>query len=401
MITSTPHFPQIDKQELFVFSPLPPIRNGIADYTIRFIEGLSSKYSVTAFCNSAFAERKDTFEIVDEAFAFDHITDGSNIVYQVGNNHDHRFVLDAALRFPGIVLLHDPRLLYLYQVSERSLPMIRSLMKDSNPTFSKYLDLTGDFRGPTKLDHVLFDALPELLQASRKIVVHSSYARQLICWHHGNKVASKISVIPPFAYTAKPQSREAARVDLNLEGDAFIIVTAGFVHRRKRYEWLAEAVDALAANTDRKIIWIQAGAVDNEDNALSEILEQFPSVKNAVRVTGYISEATLDAYTKAADVLINLRFPSDGENSASLLRAFGAGVCCIVSDTASYSEIPDDVAIKIPIVGAPSVIAEALLQLSDNPAIRDEFGRRAALYAKDELSMLRYVERFSEIIERH
>ena len=42
-------------------------------------------------------------------------------------------------------------------------------------------------------------------------------------------------------------------------------------------------------------------------------------------VTGYLGEADLDGYILASDILVNLRFPSVGESSGTLARAFAAG----------------------------------------------------------------------------
>ncbi|MFE1601974.1 glycosyltransferase family 4 protein [Methylobacterium sp. ID0610] len=321
-------------------------------------------------------------------------------MYQLGNNPGHVFVLRAALRYPGVVVLHDPRILYLYQVAGTGTQDLYDLMIASNPRAAEFARAAReDGRGPTRVDHVLFDALAEVLQASRAIVVHSDHARQLIRRHHGEAAAAKVSVIPHFAYTPANPSREAARAALNLDRNAFVVVTAGFVHRRKRYEWLIEALDQVAQTSARPVIWIQAGELREEEVPLSALLDRFPAVKAISRVTGYLSESDLDTTIAAADVLVNLRFPSEGESSGSLARAFGNGTCCLVSDTAAFKEIPADVAVKIPTIGAPGVIAAALTALSADPALRDAFGRRAARYAATDLSMDRYIARFCEVID--
>lgn len=389
-----------EQEELFFFSPLPPSRNGIADYAARVLAGLSSRYRVSACADSLFAEVPDGISLVDEALAFQHLSPGAKIVYQLGNNPGHVFVLRAALRYPGLVVLHDPRILYLYQVAGTGTQDLYDLMIASNPRAAEFARaVRAESRGPTRVDHVLFDALAEILRVSRAIVVHSEYARQLIRRHHGEAAAAKVSVIPHFAYTPANLSREAARAALNLDRNAFVVVTAGFVHRRKRYEWLIEALDHVVQTSARPVIWIQAGELREAEVPLSALLDRFPAVKAVSRVTGYLSESDLDTTIAAADVLVNLRFPSEGESSGSLARAFGNGTCCLVSDTAAFKEIPADVAVKIPTIGAPQVIAAALNALSADPALRDAFGRRAAQYAATDLSMDRYVARFCEVLD--
>ncbi|GJE29639.1 glycosyltransferase family 4 protein [Methylobacterium organophilum] len=386
--------------DLLFFSPLPPSRNGIADYSARVLAKLSLRYKVTAFAESLFAEVPDGVSLVDEALAFQHVSPGARIVYQLGNNPGHVFVLRAALRYPGVVVLHDPRLLYLYQVAGTKTQDLYDLMVASNPRAAQFArDARLNGRGPTRIDHVLFDALAEVLRVSRAIVVHSEYARQLIRRHHGEAAAAKVSVIPHFAYPPAKLSREAARAALSLNRNAFVVVTAGFVHRRKRYEWLIEALDQVVQTNARPVIWIQAGELREEEVPMSALLDRFPAVKAVSRVTGYLSERDLDTTIAAADVLVNLRFPSEGESSGSLARAFGNGTCCLVSDTAAFKEIPADVAVKIPTIGAPRIIAAALSTLSEKPALRDAFERQAAHYAVTDLSMDRYIARFCEVLD--
>jgi hypothetical protein len=61
---------------------------------------------------------------------------------------------------------------------------------------------------------------------------------------------------------------------------------------------------------------------------------------------------------------VNLRFPSAGESSGSLARGFAAGVCCVVSDTGAYAELPRDAVLHVPLAGAVPALAEALAALA-------------------------------------
>jgi hypothetical protein len=46
---------------------------------------------------------------------------------------------------------------------------------------------------------------------------------------------------------------------------------------------------------------------------------------------------------------VNLRYPSAGETSGTLIRAFDAGKPVAVSDYAQFAELPDDCVVKIPL----------------------------------------------------
>ena len=51
----------------------------------------------------------------------------------------------------------------------------------------------------------------------------------------------------------------------------------------------------------------------------------------------------------ACDVLVNLRYPTMGETSGSVIRALSLGKPLVVSDVGWFAELPDDVVLKVPV----------------------------------------------------
>jgi SAM-dependent methyltransferase len=82
---------------------------------------------------------------------------------------------------------------------------------------------------------------------------------------------------------------------------------------------------------------------------------------------------------------LNLRHPTVGESSGSLLRALGLGKAVLVSDVGAFREFPDDVCLKVP-VGASEedLIFEYLNLLASRPDVARALGERAARYVKEE-----------------
>ena len=80
------------------FSPLPPAKSGIADYSAALLEELKPRAEVTAF--SAKPARFDPaqFDIA---------------LYQIGNNSYHDFCYEMALEHPGVVVIHEANLHHL------------------------------------------------------------------------------------------------------------------------------------------------------------------------------------------------------------------------------------------------------------------------------------------------
>jgi glycosyltransferase involved in cell wall biosynthesis len=63
----------------------------------------------------------------------------------------------------------------------------------------------------------------------------------------------------------------------------------------------------------------------------------------------YVPEERLWSLMAACDVLVNLRSPTMGETSGAVIRGLGLGKPMLVSDVGWFAELPDDVALKIPV----------------------------------------------------
>ena len=58
-----------------------------------------------------------------------------------------------------------------------------------------------------------------------------------------------------------------------------------------------------------------------------------------VRVLGFTPIEDFAGYIAASDIVLNLRYPTVGETSGSLLRALGLGRAVIVSDVGAFCRI--------------------------------------------------------------
>jgi hypothetical protein len=112
-----------------------------------------------------------------------------------------------------------------------------------------------------------------------------------------------------------------------------------------------------------------------------------------------VPEEDLTAYIAACDVLVNLRFPSVGESSGILARGMAAGRCCIVSDTASYSELPKDAVVHIPIDRPIPHLVAALTTLRRNAELRETIASAAHRIAATDWSPPAIAKQYRDVIE--
>jgi SAM-dependent methyltransferase len=105
----------------------------------------------------------------------------------------------------------------------------------------------------------------------------------------------------------------------------------------------------------------------------------------SVRVLGFAPIEDFVGYLGACDIVLNLRFPTVGESSGTLLRSLGLGKAVMVSEVGSFQEFPDDVCLKVPVgPGEEDLIFEYLNLLVSRPEVARQLGERAKDYVARE-----------------
>ena len=90
-----------------------------------------------------------------------------------------------------------------------------------------------------------------------------------------------------------------------------------------------------------------------------------------MRVLGFTPIEEFVGYIAACDIVLNLRYPTVGENSGTLMRALGLGKAVLVSDVGSFCEYPDDICLKVPVDAAEEdTLFEYLNLLVSRPEVR-------------------------------
>ena len=111
----------------------------------------------------------------------------------------------------------------------------------------------------------------------------------------------------------------------------------------------------------------------------------------------YVPEEGLWALMAACDVLVNLRYPTMGETSGSAIRALSLGKPLVVSDVGWFHELPDDVALKVPVDELEVEVLAAALQVAlDHGA---QLGGAAREYAARELDVARVADAYVGALE--
>ncbi len=332
---------------LAFFSPLPPQHTGIADYSADLLPYLTQHADVDAFVDHPEQIRDDLRELVAvrpiESYA-EHLWDYDMAIYQMGNSLHHRTALATALRFPGVLVLHDRTLHHLWASATAG--------TGDFPGYWRELAYAHGREGANRAwaisrgaDTPLFDwpLSGRIVASSLGVLVHSAHLRAQLLRDHPTTEVAQIG--QPIPLPRRVPMREL-RDRLGLPEDGFVIITCGKITPEKRLDIVAEFYERLHRDHP-KTAWLLAGEPDDSTAVWLESLlatEPGPSIRRL----GYVPHLDdLYTYLAAADVCINLRNPSAGETSATVLRAMASGTPVVVSDSGWYRELPEVCAPRI------------------------------------------------------
>lgn len=358
---------------LAYFSPLPPARSGIADYSRELLPHLAQQSAVTLFT----ANPKLVDATLQEQYPIRSLSEYESsrwqydiALYQMGNSSHHQQMYPVLLRYPGITVLHDFGLHHFVAHCTAGQDNFAAYMREMGYSLAQEgVNWAWDiFYG--RREHPLFEEpLNErVLDHSLAVIVHSQYvAAQL----RRKRPSLPVTVIP--AHIAKRSGR-ARRAQFGLADDALIFASLGLVTASKQMELALRCFAALRETVPHSC-YVIAGEVHPEVD-LEGIIRRL-NLQESVKWTGFVPG--LDEYVDwiyTADVIVNLRYPSVGETSATALRALAAGKPLIVNDHGWYGELPDTICLKAP-PGDEAALLAAMRRLAEEAGLRQAMGRAA------------------------
>ena len=348
---------------LAVWSPAPPAPSGIADYVAEQLAGLERHFDVTLI-----SEEPPAGETAP--------TDGHDLdVYHLGNSPAHGFVYRAALRRPGVVVLHDWSLHHLVLQETVEQGDVRTYLREMRRAYGD----KGTFLGRQIARALGGELLPALyplndrvLESSLGVVGLTEYVRSRAArrlpgrpvLHLPHHLSLPIDPVP---------SRDQARRALGLPEDALLVTSPGLATASKRLDVAVRAVGRLRQQHPALRLVVAGGR--DPRLALEDWARQ-AGLGEALILTGRLALEDFVRHLAAADVILSLRFPSHGEISGALVRALGVGRPALVTaGTPAALEFPEGVV--LPVDPGPSELDElvALLQelLADAP-LRSQLG---------------------------
>ena len=354
---------------LAYFTPLPPARSGIADYSRDLLPALQPLVDLTLFVDrpeEAAATWRNRFDVAATADYPRRRWEFDLALYHMGNNRQHTAIYALLRRYPGVVVLHD----YVLHHLMATLGYGREL--------GYALGAAGAWgvrfgRIPPPIDSLPLNQ--RLLDTSLGVIVHSRYVAELI---RAARPDLALSVVP-MPVTLLPPVPAAAqlRAALGLPEDALVLASLGQI-TPNRQPALSLRVFSRLQRRFPNLHYVIVG--EARDVAIGALIAELPATAQAqVHVTGFVDDpAQFDAYLALADVVLNVRYPTMGETSGVALRALAAGKPLVVFDLGWYHELSEG-AVKVAPMDEASLVAEVarLLDSAETRAALGQAGRVA------------------------
>jgi len=353
------------------FSPMPPARSGIADYSEALVQALKPLVDVEVF-----SSRDQPFDASRfDASRFD------IMVYHV--------------QYPGVVVMHESNLHHL---------MADLTIKRGD--WDRYI-LECEYQGGEVARRFAervrrlevgpdYEGVPmtrRLLESARGVIVHSRFMLEEMT---AAGYTGPTAVIPHGAWVP-PGDRNAWRHKLGLDESTPLIGIFGFL---KPYKRIAESLRAFRrlVRLVPHVRMILVGEPHPEFPIEATIRSMGLSAN--VRVLGFTPIEHFVGYLSACDIVLNLRYPTVGESSGTLLRSLGLGKAVLVSEVGSFQEFPDDVCWKVPVgAGEEDLIFEYLNVLVSRPEVAQALGDRARNYVAEQCNWPRVAALYARFLE--
>ncbi|HKM52065.1 MAG TPA: glycosyltransferase [Isosphaeraceae bacterium] len=404
------------RRRIAFFSPLPPLRSGISDYSARLLDELKPRYTIDLYHDAGYVPhiglRSPDFGCYDYRL-FERnarVLNYHALVYQMGNSQYHGYMYEILLRYPGIVTLHDLGIAgfhfwYAQQPGVDGNSHIRRELEafcgaragEVLRSLAAWADAPGGMKGACIQQGYHLNG--RIFEQAAAVIVHSPWCAEQVRSRFPAHLG-KMTVVPFGATTLdpSPDQRKAIRARFEMPPEALIIASLGLLHTAKMNVETIAGFAPLARAIPEALLIFVGNEIDNGE-ARREVMEL--GLQRRVRFLGHYPDDLADL-AAIADIGVCLRRPpTNGETSAALMDLLRLGVPTIVSDVGSFSCYPDSVVRKhrwdLDGLGG---LTRAMRELAEDRPRREALGRAAWHYVHQNHSWPSAADSYEEIIEQ-
>jgi glycosyltransferase involved in cell wall biosynthesis len=431
------------------FSPLPPVRSGIATYSAELLPRLAPEFDVDCFvdCRNETSEQSSwrnptsgapaggrrvgegplsspepPAPVVFDAHDFvwkQQRAPYDLVVYQLGNAPCHDYMWAYLVRYPGLVVLHDAR---LHQARARRLLNQKRFADYRDEFWYDHPDAAADFveyaveglGGPI---YYFWPMLRVVMRTARTIAVHNGRVADELREQSGSVPVEAIRMgVAAFeaargaSLDAEIEARSHVRRELEVPDRALMFGAFGKITAEKRILPILGALGALVAEGVNAFLLL-VGEADEYPRLAEEI--QRCGLSDRVRLTGFVRDEAIGGYLAAADACLCLRWPTAQETSASWLRCLAAARATVITDLAHLVDVPTldpslrgsspggsaPIAMRIDLLEEEECLRTAMRRLATDARLRESLARAGHAHWAREHTLEVMVADYRRVIE--
>jgi glycosyltransferase involved in cell wall biosynthesis len=224
--------------------------------------------------------------------------------------------------------------------------------------------------------------LKRIAEASRAVIVHNPAAAREVRKHAAGACVAEIPhlFLPPELPSEVDTLRFRAELGLGLR--TLLVGVFGHHRESKRLPVVIRALElAWRAGADAKLLVAGAFASTDLERSLMPRLSTDPRILRM----GHLPEREFWRYAAAADLCINLRFPTAAETSGVAVRLMGIGKPVVFTAGEEIARIPENACLRVEIGPLEEeMLAGYIVWLAGDREAAQEIGARAAAHIAKE-----------------
>jgi ubiquinone/menaquinone biosynthesis C-methylase UbiE/glycosyltransferase involved in cell wall biosynthesis len=328
------------------FSPLPPMKSGIADYTQQLLPPLTAAAEIVVWTDQeswdpAVEDYAEVRSYRLKEIPWVEVNRATMSIFHIGNNHRfHGPIWQVSQRHAGLVVLHDVALQQFFA----------GLFREEWHDRTGYLELMERFYGAAGREdaedfwagRLTIEYMAEQYRLTRYamdhalgVLVHSP--RSFDELRHDSPCPLSYARLP--YPVAPPGSRgKGGRGKPGAEPPPYHLIIFGHISDNRR---LGSILRALAGFPERDRFRLDVYGELWDHQGVRRKIEDL-RLQGVVTLHGFVPSEDLEAALASAHLAINLRFPTMGEASVSQLQVWDHALPSLVTRVGWYATLPKE-----------------------------------------------------------
>jgi glycosyltransferase involved in cell wall biosynthesis len=386
------------------FSPIPPAKSGIADYTQRLLPALTAAAEIVVWTDQeswdpAVEEYAEVRSYRLKEMPWAEVNHATMSIFHIGNNHRfHGAIWQVSQRHTGLIILHDVALQQFFA------GLFREQWRDR----VGYLELMEHFYGAAGRQdaedfwagRLTIEYMAEQYRLTRYamdhalgVVVHSQRSFDELRYDSPCPLSYAQLPYP----VAPPGSRGKTAIGKpRAEGPPYHLIIFGHISDNRR---LGSVLRALAGLPKRERFRLDVyGELWDHQSVRRDIDEL--GLQDVVALHGFVPAEDLDAALASAHLAINLRFPTMGEASVSQLQIWDHALPSLVTRVGWYATLPQETVAFVRPEREISDIQAHLGAFLDDPGRYAQMGEDGRRYVQTHHTSGAYVQAIIDAVRK-